>query len=70
MSIEYYVEGKATLHSKGEITIKSKENIVNNAGISVEQKGTETGVSYGKAQEINLNDSPSGTNRSKPQSFF
>lgn len=58
MSIEYFVEGKVNLQSKGEITIQSKENIVNNAGISIKQKGAKTGVSYNNAQDINPNDKP------------
>ena len=70
MSIEYFVEGKVTLQSKGEITIQSKENIVNNAGISVEQKGKETGVSYGKAKEINSNDKPVNTIEVSLNLFF
>ena len=70
MSIEYFVEGSVKIHSEGEITIKSKENIVNNAGVSVEQKGTEAGVTYSKAQEINHNDTPVNTIEVSLNLFF
>lgn len=58
MSIEYFVEGKVVIRTGENYVVKSNETISNNAAVSVEQKGTKTGVSYNKVQEINPNDKP------------
>lgn len=58
MSIEYFVEGKVTLQTKGDQLNFSKGDIVQNSAQTVNQNGLETGVSYNKAQEVNPNDTP------------
>ena len=58
MSIEYFVEGEVRQQFGGNIIAKSKEIVENNAAISVEQKGTENGVSYDEPNKINPNDKP------------
>ncbi|MCW3161526.1 phospholipase effector Tle1 domain-containing protein [Chryseobacterium oryctis] len=58
MSIQYFVEGKIKSQIKGDYLAYSKENIVHNTVISVEQKGNDTGVKYGNAEKINTEDKP------------
>jgi hypothetical protein len=61
MSIEYFVEGKATLQTGGDNRTFAKEGIDHNSAVGVEQKGNTTGVSYNKAQTVNPNDKPVDT---------
>lgn len=58
MSIEYIVEGKVIVQTKGDNLSFSKGDIVYNSQRSIIQKGAETGVSYGKPRKINPNDKP------------
>ncbi|GAA5098659.1 hypothetical protein GCM10023210_35070 [Chryseobacterium ginsengisoli] len=61
MSIEYFVEGKATLQTGGDNRTFAKEGISHNSAATVEQKGSETGVNYNTAQTVNPNDKPVNT---------
>jgi len=61
MSIEYFVEGKTTTRTGGDYLAYAKEGIYHNSGMTVEQKGKDSGVSYNKAQKINPNDKPINT---------
>ncbi|GAA4152180.1 hypothetical protein GCM10022217_06750 [Chryseobacterium ginsenosidimutans] len=61
MSIEYFVEGKATLQTGGDNRTFAKEGIDHNSAVSVEQKGNTTGVNYNKAETVNPNDKPVNT---------
>ncbi|MFP7657834.1 hypothetical protein [Chryseobacterium proteolyticum] len=58
MSIEYFVEGKTTTRTGGNYLTYAKEGIEHNSSVSVEQKGKDSGVSYGQAQKVNPNDKP------------
>ncbi|MDR2236456.1 MAG: DUF2235 domain-containing protein [Chryseobacterium sp.] len=58
MSIEYIVEGKIKTHVKGNYLVFSKENIIQNSAVSLQQSGNESGVSYHKAKSLHPNDSP------------
>lgn len=58
MSIEYIVEGKVIVQTKGDNLSFSKGDIVYNSQRSIIQKGAETGVSYGEPRKINPNDKP------------
>ena len=58
MSIEYYVEGKTTIQTEGSNLTFSKEDISYNSEKNVNQKGTDTGVSFNKPREIHPNDKP------------
>lgn len=61
MSIEYFVEGKVTSQTEGNQTSFSKGNIVHNSIKNINQKGTDTGVSYNQPHEVNPDDKPVNT---------
>lgn len=61
MSIEYFVEGKVIMHTKGDNLSFSKGDIVYNSEKSIIQRGAETGVSYGEPRKIHSNDKPVNT---------
>ncbi|EKB62065.1 T6SS phospholipase effector Tle1-like catalytic domain-containing protein [Bergeyella zoohelcum] len=58
MSIEYFVEGKVIVQTKGDNISFSKGDIVYNSEKSIIQRGAETGVSYGEPRKIHPNDKP------------
>lgn len=58
MSIEYFVEGKVITQTGGDHLNFSKEDITHNSIYSVNQQGTNTGVSFNKPTEIHPDDTP------------
>ena len=58
MSIEYFVEGKVSSQTEGDQLAFSKGHIVHNGSSNVLQKGSDTGVSYNKSNEVHSNDKP------------
>lgn len=61
MSIEYFVEGKVIMQTKGDNISLSKGDIVHNSEQAIILKGEETGESYNEPRKIHSNDKPVNT---------